>query len=483
MQIGVQLSLSEGRIKELRNELYQILDLHHQTDVTLWVINKERAYEKETPAGASSPRTPSGDVGPSSSRSSQRELASGLEAWKQVSFQDVHAALVSYYHACSVPLFSYPHCLAERFEVPLYVRDEWANLSNGTLQMFPPEETDPDHPMPYEPTQYEQDFLALYHQLHRRKNTSWDPKWNDPKFVLTRIKTRSHNNVLMHFEYGLFLDAVMCQYSLEHEVRVFLAKGGARASIEHWRLPLRDELAASAEAIETFCQNQEKVYRIGISNLLLLKKDDDTYVPVVAKRGSSRMGVGDEHLFCTPSSGIFDISTTPKADFELAHKVLKEIYEELYGGKGVERWSRNRNRNPRFFYYKPGIVELLKDPDLGQPIFAEGKVTFEVTGLCLDLVNMVPEITTVLIVRDTSYYERYCRRGGDINEEYIPTEELLMPRNLKDIDDLHDFLAGGIVTDPTAFKPSYGFDPMLWTLPAAFCFYQGLKRAVSAGLL
>lgn len=288
--------------------------------------------------------------------------------------------------------------------------------------------------------------------------------WNGDIFRLTHLQAFS-DKLSLEFELGSFFDSVMYHYILEHELVTAIAGGGTKARAH---LELRDRVAAHASAIEGFCQNN--VSRIGVSNLLILRGDDDTYFPVVHRRGSQSLAYG----FDTLSSGVFDNISVPKVDFELKHKVLVEVEEEIYANRALSK--QIRDMNPRFFYAHDGIRDLLETTD-------KGLATFQVTGFCIDLIRLVPEITTVWVVRDASYFHRHYRGQGRpmrISDEHLLTNWLQISHTIRDID---EFLANSIVTDPDSTPPSYGFNPMLWTLPGAFCFYAGLKRAVTAELL
>jgi hypothetical protein len=109
----------------------------------------------------------------------------------------------------------------------------------------------------------------------------------------------------------------------------------------------------------------------------------------------------------------------------------------------------------------------------------DGRASFLITGFCIDLVRMVPEITTVFVVRDESYYREH-RARMKANLEYGPPFHCEIPRDIPDVD---DYLATRFPSDPGRPDAGQGFDPWKWTLPGGFCFYQGLKRAVRERLL
>jgi len=371
------------------------------------------------------------------------------QAWTTVSFNKVCKTLLEYYDRQSVKCFTYDHFGKTHIRVPLYVRPEWQSLTHSDLMI-----EFADTESAYLPTKAQRDFLDFHILFYKR-----DREWNDRIFRLSKM-TPSPNKLALSFVLGRYWDAFACQYILEHETRMALAQGNFR---KH-HLPLRHQFAGSAEAIETFCE--KNVTRMGISNLLLLKQDDERYVPLINKRGDLSLGDG----YDTVSSGIFSVVTTPRADKEPRHKVLEEIWEELYGKQSMEH--EQTTLDPYSFYKEQPISDLLR-------LIDKGSARFEITGFCIDLVRMVPDLTCLLIVNDPAYYQKYSAQFR-VNKEYHASSQVAIPSR---IDNLHDYLRSQFPGDPESTPSKIGFDPSVWTLPGGFCFYQGMKKAVTDKLL
>jgi len=385
----------------------------------------------------------------------ERKKKAMLNAWQETSFATVCEALNIYYEKREFPLFSYPAASDRFVKVPLYVRPEWTRLSLESLNKSWDKEN-----RQFSPTKAQKNFIQFYQEL--RKILGLGLIWPGEIFRLTSMSTSS-NKLILKFEMGSFLDATMSQYILEHELVTAITKEKYLGDL---RLPLRDTSAGTISAVETFCQ--KNVVRIGVSNLLLLRCEDDKYAPIVQKRGKQSMGMKGK--YDTVSSGIFDIIGFAEQDFELEHKVLTEIYEELFDKKEVAR--KHSRINPTFFYEENGIRELRR-------YLKNGLASFDVTGFCIDLIRIVPEITTVLIVRDERYYKEYINKFK-LNPEYEKIRQFFVPRYIGNI---NEYFSNHIPTDPVDHGAGYGFDPIRWTLPGAFCFYQGLKKAVDDKLL
>jgi len=379
-----------------------------------------------------------------------------FEAWKYVSFREECDELVRYYELNNTPLFAYPSASGSKIKVPLYVRPEWLVLNDERLKIKLFEGFLP----PYEPNKHQKKFLDFYQQM--RVRTGRGETWDSTVFRLVNFETSS-NIVRMEFGEGKFWDSVKCHYVLEHELLSQIRKNPNRRK----NFKLRDRVAKNAEAIEKFYT--KNVCRIGVSNLLIMNTKEG-YTPFIQQRGSNSLAVG----FDTVSSGIFDIVTTVDADITLRHKVLVEVGEELFDYKDLIR--SQGFLNPRFFYPWDGINDLIE-------LFENGGASFYVTGLCIDLIRLVPEITTLLIIQDPTYYQEHSGYGSRVefklNSEY--DSALRRGYHISKIDDIDDYFAYEIPTLPAGNK--HGFDSQMWTLPGGFCYYQGLKRAVELKLL
>src|SRR5207249_11649709 len=75
-----------------------------------------------------------------------------------------------------------------------------------------------------------------------------------------------------------------------------------------------------------------------LNNLLLLRYDGSSYMPVIAKRGALSL---TKEIWDNVSSSIFDITSDlnniEEYDLDVRHKVLKEIGAELFGDRKSTR--------------------------------------------------------------------------------------------------------------------------------------------------
>lgn len=374
----------------------------------------------------------------------ERERAKFVSAWKAIPYSQKCSVLIDYYRN-RVSLFSYPTYRGS-VSMPLLVMPAWSELSEDKLRMkFAHQET------PFKRSRKQNRFLHLYQ--HLRRETGRPMITNGMIFRLCQIQT-TDELLELSFEEGRFQDATSCQYILEAELVHQLFNG--RNALRY-----RDKVAHDFEQIMAFFANN--VARIGVSTLVLLRTDRDHYIPLIQRRGLHSMGLED--LYDTVPSSVFDTVTTILADQELRHKMLVEFFAELFNKNELE--SQTNRTDPHWFYKENGIREIDR-------ILKQDPTSFHVTGFCIDLIRLVPEITCLLLIRQPRYYQEYYQKFR-LSPEHTPATPVIIE---KKISDLEDFLSHQMSdTSPIAF------DPSLWTLPAAFCFYQGLRRAIDSRLL
>lgn len=388
-----------------------------------------------------------------------RQKKTFFKAWQTIELSDLYRLIVDYYERVGVPLFSYPTHGGDQRTVPLYVADGWDRLE-GKVFASPNLVNERSS---FKPGKKQLQFWELYRALKISESglEVW-PMHDANIFRLTGIE--QGEKLQLNFRLGKFPHSVMCQYLLEHEARMTLLKCG---KAEPESLGLRNAVAKNPKYINNFLQSN--IARMGVCNLMLLKNDTDSYLPIVHRR--SGLSMAQPGLFDVVPTCIFEVATTPAADIVLLHTILREIWEELFGKEEVV--LQTRISNPEFFYTEPGIrelIELLKD-----------KVAyFDVTGFCIDLVRLVPEITNVFIVSDPKYFKTYGLRGFNLNPEYLPSSAFQVPVGAEDID---GYLLANVPEDPDNRPMRYGWNPFKWTLPGAFCFRQGLKRAKVLGFI
>lgn len=149
---------------------------------------------------------------------------------------------------------------------------------------------------------------------------------------------------------------------------------------------------------------------IGCSTLLVYKTDHG-YETLLAKKHPDANGNSDAHVI--PAGMMQPMGNNPTRyanELNIEQQVLRELSEEVFG------YAENENIHPNFYWdevsNRPPIASL-------QKLMKAGKANLYVTGLYLDFFRLRPEILTLLIIDDTSWYHSHFSSKKSIgNWEY-----------------------------------------------------------------
>lgn len=392
---------------------------------------------------------------------SRKEIDTAAAAWQGATFRDQCAALIDYYTAHKVPLFQYDGRSARPTPMPLYAPDDWADPSRDleVRSVFMGQN------QPYQPDPYETRFLDTY--LGIRKALGHLDIWNGDILQLLRIASEPGAVRLGIVEAKKsFFASIMCQYSLEHELNLAIHQKDRPLS-----LPRRDRSAFDAKSTLEF--SQHRVARVGVSTLLLLRrKKENDYLPIVGRRSTQSMIF--EPLWDPLCSGIWDVTSIAEHDKDLELKFQTEGGEELFRREECAR---------RFLGLDPRSSVRLGDwVNDYTKMKQRGDAEFHVTGFCIDLIRIVPEITCLAIIHDPAFYAEYAGKilAPEKRQEHDSLVHMItIPRRLRDFD---GWIRHEVVSNPERTQEK-GFDPYCWTLPGGFCFYQALRSSACRRLL
>ncbi len=159
-----------------------------------------------------------------------------------------------------------------------------------------------------------------------------------------------------------------------------------------------------------------------------------------------------------PEMAAFDV------EWNVYHNILKEYAEELYG------FELDEERNdPTYFYKEESAVRRLRKA------IDNGKCLIMTTGLVISLLNLRPEICTILLVKDADWWIK--QRGVQkLNWEYMKRQEMFEK-------------VGGNWTDyelnriEEQFLEDFGTNPGQWVPPGLGALWLGVDAArVALGL-
>ncbi len=149
---------------------------------------------------------------------------------------------------------------------------------------------------------------------------------------------------------------------------------------------------------------------IGISTVLVYPDSDDSYRVMFGKR--SAVTGSNPGLFHSIPACMFQPELDVHDEFDIQHNVLKEYGEELHG-----ETLDHSALYPDYFYDRWPSVHALRQA------LAEGQCLFQVSGLVVSLLTLRPEICTLLLIKDASWWQRQ-RSTMSSNWEYVDRGEI-----------------------------------------------------------
>lgn len=141
---------------------------------------------------------------------------------------------------------------------------------------------------------------------------------------------------------------------------------------------------------------------LGCSVLTVLREDKQSsdYIYLITTSAREKNSVLDRHVI--PSfmfEPVSDSFSEQKKELNVEVQVLREFGEEILG---VEELS-----DAKLFAAQDALIRqnpALKDL---RKMLSEGRAKLAITGLCLDLFRLRPEITCVLIIEDPLFYKKH----------------------------------------------------------------------------
>jgi len=208
--------------------------------------------------------------------------------------------------------------------------------------------------------------------------------------------------------FGLYYDNILTQYALEWELKKAIIEGindFSHLSIQN-TLPLR-------EAIEDFGNplivGTGRCTAITFSTLVVFKRSDGDLYTIIARR-SHAVGVSPGLHHVVPA-GMFEAPNIGDK-WSIQENIWRELLEELYDEN--EQIGCGKSEIKDYIREQPPINLLIK-------LIDEGAAELVITGICCDLLNLRPEICTLLYVPDSTFVES---RKMILNWEYENNKEI-----------------------------------------------------------
>ena len=232
----------------------------------------------------------------------------------------------------------------------------------------------------------------------------------DPTYRMDRI-VRGADGIEIHCDLGNYELTVDTAYYLKYELATRLSE------IPKWRtlrprdvlqlLPKRYELRKAVP--DAAVNGAHRSVSLAVSVLTCFQLAGQWVIWVLRRsRGGVAVDSGTMHVIpagmFTPEYRYFD------AEFCLWHVIRREYVEELFN---VHRPEHHGSYD--WFYYHPYVQHL-------DALLKDGKAQLWRTGVVIDMCNLKPEVTALLLIRDPNWHEQHAPHIK-ICEEYAPAEE------------------------------------------------------------
>lgn len=222
---------------------------------------------------------------------------------------------------------------------------------------------------------------------------------NDMTYSMKSLSIE-HGLQKLYCELGTYFNSYDTSEALEWEIRSKVNKLTGN-SIEDFtkfekKLPLRSALHKSVAnpVLDATGRNPA----IGVSTLVAYKESGgthDKYQFLVRRRGFMGVPIRAGLLHVVPSF-MFQPTATQgiEAEYNIEHNILREFLEEIYDYTEI-----TGHENFTEFYKEKPVKELKK-------LLANGKAKLYFTGMAINLLNLRPEICTLLVISDAGWYKR-----------------------------------------------------------------------------
>jgi hypothetical protein len=177
--------------------------------------------------------------------------------------------------------------------------------------------------------------------------------------------------------------------ALEIELRAAVCEGARDEAALDARLPLRKAAHEAAGGDPVDC-GAGRDAAVGLSMLVACNARDG-YRMRLARRGDGGLALGGGQFHVVPS-GMFDFADA-RRDYNVLAKLREEYAEELFANR-------------------PGVLEYLDQ------LLADGDAQLVLTGVAVNLLNLRPEICTLLVIHDPKWFE--TARRARLNDEFLP---------------------------------------------------------------
>lgn len=258
---------------------------------------------------------------------------------------------------------------------------------------------------------HEDDNFVIYDERYVKNRKKLGRLENRQTYCMKKIDFISSNTPLIKSGWiGTYEDCLATSDALEYEILCAFGKKSVPAQnvtdFARKNLPLRNKLVQYLESIKQnpILSGFGRSAAIAISTLTIAYRADiSEYVTFFGPRSSETV-VGKHQIHVAPS-GMFQPSKDwlhPsdyqfKEEWNITHHIYRELAEELFN---IDVEKTDGETAKRFY----GILDVM---DLVEMIEVRKTAQAFTTGIMINLLNLRPEICTLLIIEDPKWYKNH----------------------------------------------------------------------------
>ena len=205
---------------------------------------------------------------------------------------------------------------------------------------------------------------------------------------------------------GMYYDNILTQYALEWELNKLIHENKTRDDLiralnDPENLPLRRRTENSVE--NPLLNGSTRCAAITMSMLVVVKRKDGYYC--IINRRSKEVGVSQNMYHIVPA-GMFEATYHDyRMEWSIEYNIFRELLEEMYDEKEVQESTPSTVEH----FYNINLIRYLRE------LLKQKKAEISITGICIDLLNLRPEINVVLFIDDIEFLGK---RKPVLNWEY-----------------------------------------------------------------
>ena len=264
--------------------------------------------------------------------------------------------------------------------------------------------------------------------------------WDQWTFDLERMEFDERNNILnLHFIRGSYFQYVNRNELLSREsfFQYHLKKGNLIKAggfgFKH-KFP-KENSARDLASKKCLFDFSNKATSVGFHIFIIMHKGDGRFCTFVQKRGS--MTVEYPGYYHVVPAGTFQPlsefdAEIVKAQCNFAFTVVREFLEEVFD---MEKTDKFKGVNPfRIFSmeaaegFSPGSFLFDNEDEINNPQLVTKNYQIIPTGFCIDLMTLKPQLSFVLVIKNSSLYKRASEHFQGNWEGHIKEYDLEDPQ-------------------------------------------------------